>query len=315
MIVEMRELSLFRIVLNKVFKRFSMQEFIITFRETLEAALIVGIFYTFFSKLKAPKASRTLWQAVAAAVVASFLFAWGLNALKAQFQDSAFEKLFEAVLMYLAAGFLIYMVVWMGKNVNVKSDLENKARASLDDASQWSIFLLVFFAIVREGFETVLFLIGGDSGADFSYLGFVGGIVLAIGIGVLIFVQGKRVKLKPFFNVTSVLLILFAAGMVAYGTHEMEEYLVKSGTLEEASISRVWDVNHPVAETPSNPAWYSFNEGKGKYYHHLHDKGKVGVFLKGFFGWNSDPNWVELLLWLLTLGGAFYLWKRPVKPA
>lgn len=288
-----------------------MQEFIITFRETLEAALIVGIFYTFFSKLQAKRALKTLWQATAAAVIASIAFAYGLLAIKNQLENSAFEKLFEALLMYLAAGFLVYMVVWMRKNVNIKADLESRAQSSLETASMTSIFLLVFFSIVREGFETALFLITAGSVTEFSYLGFAVGILLAVGIGVLIFVQGRRVKLKPFFNVTSVLLIFFAAGMVAYGTHEMEEYLVKSEIISEDSIGRVWDVFHPSAEAPENDTWYTFNEGKGKYYHHLHDKGSIGSFLKGFFGYNSDPNYVELLLWLLTLGGAFYLWRKP----
>lgn len=290
-----------------------MQEFIISFRETLEAALIVGIFYTFFTKLDNKKAIRTMWQSVGAAILASILFAFGLNEIKNSLNNSAFEKLFEAILMYLAAGFLIYMIVWMRKNVNIKADIERDAQSSIEKASYVSIFLLVFFSIAREGFETVLFLIGADSMNSFSYIGFFAGIILAIFIGVMIFVQGKRVKLKPFFNFTSVLLIFFAAGMVAYGTHEMEEYLVKTEVLEEASIGRVWDIYHPTAEVPEQTAWYTFNEGKGKYYHLFHDKGGIGVFMKGFFGYNSDPNYIELLLWILTFGGTFMLW-RGAKP-
>lgn len=291
-----------------------MQEFIISFRETLEAALIVGIFYTFFTKLENKKAIRTMWRSVGAAILASILFAFGLNAIKNSLDNSAFEKLFEAILMYLAAGFLIYMIVWMRKNVNIKAEIERNAQSSIEKASNVSIFFLVFFSIAREGFETVLFLLGADSMNSFSYIGFFAGILLAVLIGVLIFVQGKRVKLKPFFNFTSVLLIFFAAGMVAYGTHEMEEYLVKTEVLEESSIGRVWDIYHPSAEVPDQMAWYSFNEGKGKYYHLLHDKGGIGVFIKGFFGYNSDPNFVELLLWILTFGGTFMLWRR-AKPA
>lgn len=291
-----------------------MQEFIISFRETLEAALIVGIFYTFFKKLNDTKAIKVLWQSVGAALLASILFAFGLIEIKEALQSSAFEKLFEALLMYLAAGFLIYMIVWMRKNVTIKSDLENSARSRLASASYTSVFLLIFFSIAREGFETVLFLISAGSINDFSYLGFFAGIIIAVAIGVLIFVQGRRIALKPFFNVTSILLIFFAAGMVAYGTHEMEEFLVKTEVIEEASITRVWDIYHPSADVPENTAMYTFNEGKGKYYHLFHDKGTVGSFFKGFFGYNSDPNPVEPLLWLLTVIGTYLLWKRAGKP-
>lgn len=290
-----------------------MNEFLIVFRESLEAALIVGIVYTFLKQMSQTVDLRPIWHGLIASLAASVLFAFLIQWVRLQLDNSSFEKLFEAILMYLAAGFLIYMIVWMAKKVNIKAELEEKAQASMAKGnSYWGIFGLIFFAVSREGFETVLFLFGASSTNSFSYSGFIIGIALAILIGVLIFKQGRRLPIKKFFNITSILLIFFAAGMVAYGTHEFEEYLAKNQWIEEEQVARVWDVFHPSAELPAeaNPSLYHFNEGKGKYYHILHDKGSVGVFFKGLFGYNSDPNWVEFILWLLTAGGTFWWWRK-----
>jgi hypothetical protein len=118
-------------------------------------------------------------------------------------------------------------------------------------------------------------------------------------------------------------LVLFAAGMVAYGTHEMEEFVVKGNHLEvfglesKTEITRPWNILVPQAELAegSTELFYNFNEQKGKYIHILHDKGTVGSFLKGFFGYNSNPNWIELFMWMLTLGFGLNIWRRFYKAA
>lgn len=287
-----------------------MNELIITFRETLETVLIVGIFYTIYKKLDAKKTIKTIWLAVGSALIASVAFAFGLIAIKNTLNNSIYEKLFESVLMYLAAGFLIYMILWMQKNSNIKNNLEDKAIKSHATGSQITVFFLIFFAIVREGFETALFLMGSSSVHEFSYLGFFTGIFLAIGIGYFIFIQGNKLPLKQFFKVTSFLLLFFAAGMIAYGTHEMEEFLVKSDVIKGENISRVWNILEPKSETPTNSILYNFDSNKQKYIHIMHDKGSVGVFLKGFFGYNSNPNYIEFIFWLLTLCSSFLYFKK-----
>lgn len=290
-----------------------MNEFIITFRETLEATLIIGIFYTLFTKIHNKQAIKVLWKAVVYAILASVIFAFILIGIKERLNNSVYEKLFEALLMYLAAGFLLYMVIWMHKNVNIKEEFEEKANLSLKKLNYTSIFFLIFFAITREGFETVLFLIGGVRSNEFSYLGFFVGITMAVAIGYLIFVRGKQIAMKPFFRITSILLVFFAAGMIAYGTHEMEEYLVKTKNVSEEKITRVWDILPPLIEKPNNTTFYNFNADKNKYYHMFHDKGNIGSFLKGFFGYNSDPNYLEFTLWLGTLIISFYFLFKTIK--
>ena len=300
-----------------------MNQFIIAFRECLEAALIVGIVYTFLSKSNLTQQINRMWYAVAAAVIASVGVAFLLEYINTSIQNESFAKLAESIFMYVTAGFLLYVVFWLSKSMASKDAIERLALEAAESRSKWSIFILVFFAILREGFETVMFLFGSSLQSGFSYLGFFSGIILACLIGYFIVVQGRRINLRPFFSVTSLFLVLFAAGMVAYGTHEMEEFVVKGGHLEffgmesKNEITRPWNVLVPQAELESGASelFYNFNENKGKYFHILHDKGSIGSFLKGFFGYNSNPNWIELFVWLFTLGFGLSIWRRFYKSA
>ena len=300
-----------------------MNQFIIAFRECLEAALIVGIVYTFLSKSNLNQQINRMWYAVAAAVIASVGVAFLLEYVNTSIQNESFAKLAESIFMYVTAGFLLYVVFWLSKSMASKDAVERLASEAAESSSKWSIFILVFFAILREGFETVMFLFGSSLQSGFSYLGFFSGIILACLIGYFIVVQGRRINLRPFFSVTSLFLVLFAAGMVAYGTHEMEEFVVKGGHLEffgmesKNEITRPWNVLVPIAELEAGASelFYNFNESKGKYVHILHDKGSIGSFLKGFFGYNSNPNWIELFVWLFTLGFGLSIWRRFYKSA
>ena len=300
-----------------------MNQFIIAFRECLEAALIVGIVYTFLSKSNLTQQINRMWYAVAAAVIASVGVAFLLEYVNTSIQNESFAKLAESIFMYVTAGFLLYVVFWLSKSMASKDAVERLASEAAESSSKWSIFILVFFAILREGFETVMFLFGSSLQSGFSYLGFFSGIILACLIGYFIVVQGRRINLRPFFSVTSLFLVLFAAGMVAYGTHEMEEFVVKGGHLEffgmesKNEITRPWNVLVPIAELEAGASelFYNFNQSKGKYVHILHDKGSIGSFLKGFFGYNSNPNWIELFVWLFTLGFGLSIWRRFYKSA
>ena len=307
-----------------------MNEFIITFRETLEAALIVGIIYTVISRQGLKKEVLQLWYAVGASIVASLIVALSLNNIKESIGNESIEKLVEASLMFITAGLLWYVIFWLSKKVSDREVLEGQTSSAIKTAGL-GVFFLVFFAILREGFETAIFLMGSFSIlGTFSYIGFFSGMILAILLGYLVVVQGRKVDLTYIIRVTTLLLGFFASGMGAYGTHEAEEFLVKGDhldwvgledkELEDGStikakdqIKRVWNVHIPkkALEKNDNVIFYSFNlHGKEKYSHWLHDKGRVGVFLKGFFGYNSNPNWVELTLWFFSLIFGLSLWRK-----
>jgi high-affinity iron transporter len=296
-----------------------MNEFIIMFRESLEASLIVGIIFTLLVKQGLKREIRQLWMGVACAIIASIAAGILLVRVKSSIGNASIEALFEGVAMIATAGLIWYVIFWLSKQVGATAALKEEANQAVENAG-WGIFLIVFFAIFREGFETAIFLMGSFSMTDsFSYTGFIAGLVLAVAIGYGIVVQGRRIQLKSFFRATSLLLVIFAAGMMTYGTHEIEEFLVKGDHLQviglesKQDIARPYSILEPVKELgPSdNPAFYSYNlNGKQQYTHLLHDKGHIGVFLKGFLGYNSNPNWIELFVWVLSLGFGLRLWRK-----
>lgn len=308
----------------------AVNEFIITFRESLEAALVVGIVGAFVSNSGEKSNFRFVLYGILAAVVCSILAAVALESAEELLQYHSAEYFFEAAMMFLASGFLIYMVSWMAKRSNIRQELEQKTSTALETGSKWGIFSIVFFAIMREGFETVLFLFASENQTkSFSYVGAITGIIAAVLIAWLIFSQSKRLPIKQFFNITSILLIVMAAGMAAYGTHELEEGFEKAKMLglfglhdetlpdgkvieAEDKIARPWDILKPQSELSpnSNPTFYT--QTSGKHIHWFHDKGLIGSYLKGFIGYNSNPNWPEFFIWIFTLGFGIYLWKKPV---
>ena len=288
-----------------------MNEFIITFRECLEASLIVGIIYTVLDKNDLSQEKRVLWYGVLSSLVASIIVGVILASINSAVGNTSYEKLFEAVFMYMTAGILFYVIFWLARHVSNRKEIEKSVKVAVAGSSL-ALFLLVFFAILREGFETALFIIASFTNTGvFSYFGFVSGMILAILIGYLVVIQGRKVDLRSFFKATTLLLVFFASGMVAYGTHEAEEYFVKSGKLEKQTINRVWDIHQPSQALNSNDKeiFYTYNTASEKYYHVLHDKGSVGVFLKGFFGYNSNPNWIEFILRLGSILFGLKMWS------
>lgn len=263
-----------------------MNEFIIVFRECLEASLIVGIIYTILAKSNLRDAIQKLWLGVAASIVASLGVAYVVISLKDALGNNSSMALFEAIFMYITAGLIWYVVFWLSKHVSDRKVLEGQTMTAVK-ISSWGVFFVTFFAILREGFETVVFLISSFSITEsFSYVGFIVGAALAILLGYLVVVQGKRINLKRFFQGTTLLLVFLASGMVAYGTHEVESYLVKSNQLNKDNISRPWDILKPKTqlEEGDSSSFYSYDDKKNLYTHVFHDGGSVGVFLKGFLG-------------------------------
>ena len=291
-----------------------MSEFIIVFREVLEASLVVGIIYLLLEKSNLKDHFKKLWLGVGAAIAASIAVGYLVILAKNSLGNNSTQALFEGVFLYLTAFLIWYVIFWLSKNVSDKKELESSTLNAIK-ISSWGVFFVVFFAILREGFETAIFLISSLSiTGTFSYLGFFLGAILAILIGYLIVIQGRKVDIRNIFKYSTLLLVFLASGMIAYGTHEVEEYIVKSEVIEDFNsddIYRPWDILQPKDSlSESDVAFmYTYDESKEKYVHLFHDKGSVGVFLKGFFGYNSNPNLPELVLWLMSLFFGLRMWR------
>ncbi|MBI5002901.1 FTR1 family protein [Candidatus Woesearchaeota archaeon] len=268
-----------------------LSEFIITFRETLEVALIVGIILSYLTKTKETKYNPVVYVGLVAGLVASVIGAILFNTLAGGFEGAA-EQIFEGITMLLGAVMLTTMILWMMKQGKIAEKLEAQVAVHLSKAQRFDLFLLVFLAVLREGIETVIFLnaaaiaTGGN-----SLLGATLGIGAAVILGYLIFVAAVRVPLKKYFTATSVLLLLFAAGLVAHGVHEFEE----AGVLPPM-IEHIWDINPALNPDGSYPA--------------LHEKGVVGEFMKGLFGYNGNPSLLEIFSYVTYLVVLGFAWKR-----
>lgn len=267
------------------------ESFLITSRETLEAALVVGIVLSFLSRTGQDIYKKWVWSGVLAGIGTSILVAILFLQLAGGFEGKN-EALFEGTTMFVAAGLLTTMIFWMMKQRrSIKQAIEQRVTKHLDKAGTWGIFFVVAIAILREGTETVIFLNAIRYSSDISLLGGIAGIVTAIAIGYGFFVSTRKVDLQTFFTVSSLLLILFAAGLVAHGVHEFEEAGIIHGI-----IYPVWDLNPALVADGSYPL--------------LHEKGAIGSFFVGLFGYNGNPSLVEVIVYLLSLSSLLYWYRR-----
>jgi high-affinity iron transporter len=204
------------------------QSLVITLREGVEAALIVGIVLGYLRKTGRARLSRLVFAGLLAAVVASVGVAYVLHRLRiTELRDA-----YEGWLMLVGAAFVASMVVWMWRTgKRLKSDIETK----LSDLSSkpsafaaWGLFLFVFLMVFREGVETVLFL-AAVSLHTTKLLNFIGGVIglgLAIALGVAFFKGSIKVSLGKFFGVTTVVLLVVALQLFVSGLHELSEAAV-----------------------------------------------------------------------------------------
>lgn len=243
--------------------------FLLALREGLEAALIIGIVLGALRKLQRNELAPTVWAGVISAIAVSIAAGLGLYAIGIELEGQA-EEIFEGLTMLLAAGVLTWMIFWMNRQArSIKTDLEAGVTRTVKTSDKRGLFWLAFLAVVREGIELALFLTAATfaTSAQTTVIGAILGLGTAILLGWTLFATTVRLDLRRFFQVTGVLLILFAAGLVAHGVHE----LVEAGLLP-ALVDPVWDVSSLIPETTF-----------------------IGAILKTLFGYNADPTLMEML--------------------
>lgn len=269
-------------------------DFIITFRETLEAALVVGIVLGYLAKTKQEKHNNAVYLGVAAGIIASIIAAMLFLNIYGGFSGKA-EMVFEGITMLFGALLLSTMIFWMMKQKNIAENLRHEISSELSARHRAGLFFLVFISVLREGVETVIFL-GAESfvSGGGSTIGAVLGIAAAVLLGYAIFIESMRINIKRFFNITSLILILFAAGLVAHGVHEFEE----AGVIPIV-IEHVWDINPRINPDGSYPA--------------LHENGSVGSIAKSLLGYNGNPSLVEVLSYIAYILSVYFIWKKTEK--
>jgi high-affinity iron transporter len=260
-------------------------------REGVEAALIVGIIASYLVKIGRADRLGSLWFGVITAILASAAVGAIAFVALGSLQGIA-EQIIAGTTSLLAVVILTYMLFWMRKQaITLGADLRSGVDRAVASTSVLGLTLLAFTAVIREGFETALFLLGQTTAAAGEglavVLGAVVGLLIAAGIGVLIFRAGLRLNLSSFFNLTGAALVVIASGLLSYGVHEFIEVGLLPGL-----VTPIYDIS---AVLP-------------------HKEG-IGQFLRAIVGYSSTPELTTLLAQGAYLIFGLFFYVRPVRRA
>jgi len=265
--------------------------FIIALREGLEAALIVGILVAYLVKTGRKSLLVPLWAGVALAVVVSLATGAFLTITSTELSARG-EEFFAGTTSFLAVGFVTWMVFWMKRTArHLKGQLEGQMSTAVL-AGPLALAAAAFFAVVREGLETSLFIYANFktvSSTPSATVGLVLGLGLAITLGYLIYRSSIKINLSKFFNYTGIALVVVAAGVLSYGIHEYQEL----GWLPGADFF-IWDVTSVIAK-----------------------ESLLGGVLAGTVGFDTTTSLLQFVLWAAYLAVVLYIYLKPAtsKPA
>jgi high-affinity iron transporter len=259
--------------------------FLIGLREGLEAALVVSILVAFLVRTDRRHVLPKVWFGVAIAVAISV----GVTLVLALTQQALTFEAQEALggsLSIIAVGFVTWMIFWMRRTARtISADLRGKLEDAIKMGST-AVVLMAALAVGREGLETALFFFTAAQAAGETsrpLIGFLLGIAVAIVLAYLLYRGAVKINLGRFFMVTGALLIFVAAGILAYGVHDLQEAGILPGL-----NSLAFDVS---ATVPPD-SWY-------------------GVLLKGVFNFSPQTTWLEAVVWTVYVAVVLTLFLRP----
>lgn len=292
--------------------------FVITLREGVEAALVVGIVLACLKKANASRLNSWVFAGILAGIFASALigvvFSWAMQIFRTSNWTYApvVEPLLEGGFCVVAIAMLSWMLIWMTQQAKtLKAEVEGAVSAALQETTAgWGVFGLIFIAVLREGFETVLFIVAKFQQGLIAALGSLAGLTLAAGIGVLLFKWGVKINIRRFFQVMGVFLLLIVSGLVISALKKFDA----AGSI--LAHLQPQFANLCIAGSPScilGPVvWDATN--------FLPDNQFPGVVLKALFGYRSKLFLAQAVGYILFLvsAGTFYfqsLTGRSIFPA
>ena len=263
-------------------------------REGVEAALIISIVCAYLARTGHRREFPRVFLGAGLAGVLSAVLGVALYVTVGSFQEP-YEQLFEAATLLLAAGVVTWMLFWMRRQAaSVRSELQAAVDRALSEGSLTALVVLAFVAVLREGIETSLFLVGqaasADQGAPSVVIGAAVGLAVAVLLGVGFYQGSRRIHLGTFFRWTGIGLVFIAGGLVAKAAHELIEISVVT-----VGNQTLFDVSGVLPHEP---------EGGNL----------LGQFLHVVFGYTAAPEITTFVVWLAYITVVLALFLRPARP-
>ncbi len=260
-------------------------------REGVEAALIVSIVLAYLSRTGRGDQAGRVWLGAGLAAGLSLVIGIILFNTVGAFEEP-YEQIFEGTMLLVAAGVVTWMLFWMRRQAaSVKGELQAAVDRAVASGASWGLALLAFTAVIREGLETSLFLVGQATSARtdavWVLLGALTGLVVAAAIGYGIYRGSRRLNLGSFFRWTGIALVFIAAGLLSYGIHEFAEIgAFGSGPW----TATAYDLNGILS----------------------HSQG-IGAFLRAIFGYSATPEVITLVAHVTYVVVVLTLYLRPIR--
>lgn len=275
-----------------------LQAFLITFREALEAILIVGVIVTYLARIDQTKWNKWVWIGVVLALFASYGVALIFQVLLTGFATMGSQNYLKIGIMLVSCGLLTHMVMFMTQQSrNLQGKVENKIAAILTVGGAVNMVIHSFLVVVREGVETVFFfaaITGGNIQKALESWGALIGLLLAMVVGYLFFKGTKKIKLKSFFRITSVFLMVISAGLLVQAVGIMQDIGMLGSLYKTAGgeIGEVYNITAFMPEHPEDETHYIRDTGNQPIIN-----GQVGIFFKAFFGYTQNPSLEEFIIY------------------
>lgn len=261
--------------------------YLIGLREGLEASLVISILIAYVVRIGERRLLPRLWAGIVLAIVLSL----GVGAfLQLTSQTLTFEaqEAFGGAMSIIAAGLITWMIFWMAKNARgIRAHLEGRVDQALLGGA-WTLTIVAFMSVGREGLETALFLWAGIQASGSTAAPIVGallGLATAVAVGFVVYKGAVRVNIAKLFTWTGALLIIVAAGVLAYGVHDLQEAGILPGLHNLA-----FDVSATIPPT----SWY-------------------GTLLKGVFNFSPATTWLEFVVWWAYVVPTMALYIRMIR--
>jgi high-affinity iron transporter len=262
-------------------------------REGVEAALIVSIVLTYLVRTGRTDQTRRVWLGTGLAVLLSGIVGVAIFNTVGAFEEP-YEQIFEGTTLLVAAGVVTWMLFWMRRQSRaVKGELQAAVDRAVASGATWGLAILAFTAVIREGLETAIFLVGQATSARAEAIWIVVGALAGLAIASLIgygFYRGThRLNLGSFFRWTGIALVFIAAGLLSHGIGEF----IEIGALGSGPwTATAYDISAVLS-----------------------DQTGVGAFLRAILGYSASPAVLTIVAHVAYLVGVLALYLRPARPS